>query len=409
MYNKKNNKMRTREKRKESGQKPTQKSRQNNNAKKTRKATLKGPISKGGNVIGRGGYGCVFMPSLKCKDKKHRDKNKVSKLMKIKYVENEYKEIKKFKEILKKVPNYKKYYILDDIDYCKPDKLTEKDLDNFNETCVPLLKMGITKETVNDNLYKLYSLNIPNGGIPVDKYITKMSLRIENINSFLVGLLTNGILPMNKLDVYHNDIKESNILIDLHDNCRLIDWGISVKTSGNSVPKNMKDRPFQYNSPFSTILWNEDFDEMYKKFLENFTGELTFYDVREFLKLYINFWNIKRGSGHLETIFNIISIVQEHEGDEMHIILNYLATIVFSYTKNKTIILLDYFKNIYLKNVDIWGFVMTYSIVLEKMDKSNPETNKTYSLICYIIRKYLFSTPVKVINIDELTEDLNKI
>ena len=25
---------------------------------------------KGGNVIGRGGYGCVFYPALKCKNKK---------------------------------------------------------------------------------------------------------------------------------------------------------------------------------------------------------------------------------------------------------------------------------------------------------------------------------------------------
>ena len=35
---------------------------------------------KGGEVIASGGFGCVFSPALKCKNKK-RTKNKITKLM----------------------------------------------------------------------------------------------------------------------------------------------------------------------------------------------------------------------------------------------------------------------------------------------------------------------------------------
>ena len=55
---------------------------------------------QGGSVIGSGGFGCIFDPELKCKNKTKKSKGRITKLMKKSSVEKEYKEITKFKPLL---------------------------------------------------------------------------------------------------------------------------------------------------------------------------------------------------------------------------------------------------------------------------------------------------------------------
>ena len=56
---------------------------------------------KGGNVIGSGGFGCVFRPALKCSKKKQRKTNMVSKLMTRKHAKKSILQSKKSKRSLK--------------------------------------------------------------------------------------------------------------------------------------------------------------------------------------------------------------------------------------------------------------------------------------------------------------------
>ena len=232
------------------------------NIKKNKNKTSK---TKGGKIIGSGGYGCVFRPALKCKDESSREPNKISKLMKNDYAENEYKEIIQFLPILKKIPNYASYFLVEDITLCKPDKLSEDDLENFKNKCKPLKKLNMTSENINEHLDELQSLNMPDGGINVGDYVDDEK-PIDELNQMLIDLLVNGIIPMNQLDVYHADVKESNILVGKDQHARLIDWGLSYKTNGSSVPKIFSKKPLQYNVPFSSILFNTTFVEMYKEF-----------------------------------------------------------------------------------------------------------------------------------------------
>ena len=81
---------------------------------------------KGGKVIGSGGYGCVFEPALKCKGQ-DRSESQISKLMLSKNAKTEYKDIVKFLPYLKKVPNYQKYFLLEDVSICEPDDLTDEE------------------------------------------------------------------------------------------------------------------------------------------------------------------------------------------------------------------------------------------------------------------------------------------
>ena len=89
----------------------------------------------GGKVVGSGGFGCVFRPALKCKGKKRTVKKMISKLMSEKHAISEYKEIQTFKKLLQTIPNYTRYFLLNDITICKPDTLTNDDLQNFNSKC----------------------------------------------------------------------------------------------------------------------------------------------------------------------------------------------------------------------------------------------------------------------------------
>ena len=53
-----------------------QKNKKNNKSHKSHKFN-----NKGGKVLSSGGFGCVFEPALKCQGAKHRDTNKISKLI----------------------------------------------------------------------------------------------------------------------------------------------------------------------------------------------------------------------------------------------------------------------------------------------------------------------------------------
>jgi len=235
------------------------------NKKTSRKLT-------GGRVIASGGYGCVFKPALKCQGKP-RDPSQITKLMTIKHTDQEYAEIVKFKDVLSTIPNCGNYFLLEDITFCKPDKLNAEDLADYEKKCTALKKDDITHENINSKLDKVLALNMPNGGVDIGDYFEthKADEDIVQLNDALLDLLQNGIIPMNQLRVYHCDVKESNILVQAQATdeaqlqtlkTRLIDWGLSAEYTpekGERIPKTLYHRPFQYNVPFSIVLFNTTF------------------------------------------------------------------------------------------------------------------------------------------------------
>jgi serine/threonine protein kinase len=172
---------------------------------------------KGGKVIASGGYGCVFSPALKCEGSSKRADNSITKLMTERHAKDEYDEINSIKEKLKDIPDYKDYFLVSDLTLCKPAQLEKADLKSFKKKCTALPKDKITKDNINDSLNKVLALTMPNGGIPVDDYIYDNGsfTKLLNTNNALIKLLQNGIIPMNEKNIYHCDIKDSNILISL--------------------------------------------------------------------------------------------------------------------------------------------------------------------------------------------------
>ena len=262
----------------------------------------------GGNVLASGGFGCVFDPPLKCKGK-NREKNKISKLLTKKHAINEFNEIKAIKQKLEKIPNYSHYFLVDDYSICYPDKLTEEDLENYEDKCTALPKDNIKKDNINSSLNMMMLINMPNGGVPVDDYIYDDGSfdKLIPLNASLINLLNGGIVPMNARHIFHCDIKDSNVLVkvDRGVQSKLIDWGLSTiyipNSTNHKIPKSWTNRPLQYNVPFSTLLFTDLFLEKYSKYLKN-GGKKEYVSLKPFVLNYIYLWIKKRGSGHYKLI-----------------------------------------------------------------------------------------------------------
>jgi DNA-binding transcriptional ArsR family regulator len=97
-------------------------------------------------------------------------------------------------------------------------------------------------------------------------------------------------------------------------------------------------------------------------------------------------------------------------------IVEYISKILFKYTVQGSLKLLDYFNNVFLKNIDIWGLTIIYMSFLDNLYENYKDTDKMnlYHLrfiekIKYIIIHFLFENPTEAININELASELRSL
>lgn len=415
--------------------------------------------STGGKVINSGGYGCVFKPALKCLDKP-RDRSKVSKLMTTRHSQEEYDFIMTYKKKLENIPNYADYFLLEGITICAPDKLTPSDLTYYKKKCTALQKDEITSANINDNIDNVLVINMPDGGVDVGDFLFKHHSEgaLIQLNNSLIDLLNNGILPMNRQHIYHCDIKETNILVQTKKKrrkeenverdrtvdkqnklyTRLIDWGISVEyRPGEKIAEKLMNRPLQYNIPFSIIFFNNRFTTMYDELLKN-TPSPNYQDIKNTVHKFVTSWFDERGMGHFHAISQTLQLLmlnndpeaddldeensehaermQKHRDDQMfayYYIVDYLVTILSKYTMHGELQLMKYFDEVFIKNVDLWGFIMTYGTILEmyyhNYEKLNKQELAVFNKLRQIMVSFLFETAVTPINPAALTTELQSL
>jgi hypothetical protein len=379
----------------------------------------------GGKAIASGGFGCVFYPALKCKDSVNRDSNKISKLFTNKYALTEYNEIQLLKPLLKQIPNYSDFFIINNLTLCTPDKLSSDDLINFNNKCNSITNK--TDLTINNNLDEFKILNMPYGGITISNYIlnninvidTRSYIHFININNSLIKLLKNGIIPMNNLNIYHGDIKESNILIDIKETPlkpKIIDWGLTIIYNNNNdviIPKQWWNRPLQFNVPFSNILFSTDFFDLVKVFISNKTIKKNLNNCKTFMKDYMTMFLRKNTRGHHLYIQYMFSLLFENKSQHENIIIDYNSKILFKFKGSTNFDFMAYINTVYKKNVDVWGFIVSYIPILELLVKNEYQlsTNIRTALkkIKQLFIKYLYNTSTSPIDINMLTQDLQNI
>jgi serine/threonine protein kinase len=211
---------------------------------------------EGGDLIGQGGYGCVFKPALKCNGVEETDSNKISKLI----IKNEaLKELKELKKI-DKIDKKNKYHI-ETPEVCnitKEDYINEPGIEN----CKLLDKIN--------NKTKLVTLQYNYGGYNLKEVLDNKLLRNQEIIYYFFEKLENlfyGLYHMNKNNFIHNDIKEQNIVVHPQTlDIKYIDFGLSREIN----IKIKKDEIFIYKYgyyvyPFETYLLDEKIYNIYKK------------------------------------------------------------------------------------------------------------------------------------------------
>jgi hypothetical protein len=410
----------------------------------------------GGKVLATGGFGCVFTPALKCIGNKNREKNKISKLMTNKHAIEEYDELIKLNSKLKMIPNYKNFFLIDDFTLCKPNKLTKNDLTNFKE-CEIFKKDSITYKNINSSLDKLTALNMPYGGITIENFIitNKNNKNLIELNNQLLELLKNGILKMNKRHIYHSDIKASNILTliqkDNNIEVRLIDWSLTVEYTpfkNEPFPKNWKNRPLQFNVPFSVVLFTDMFVDTYSKFLDKKENKplLSMPGSKRdilflFVKNYLYLWMKERGYGHYKYInkimymlfkYDVVRTVEYENNTSLKddkqmkqfiennytlpCIINYLVEVIVHFIKLKkdgSLNIRDYLDNIFIQIIDLWGFITSYfplyELLFENYDKLSKNLMLLFIKLKYLFLNYLYEPHIKTIKIKDLEKHLKEI
>lgn len=412
----------------------------------------------GGKILASGGFGCVFSPALKCKNSNKREKNTVSKLMTLKNANEEYNEIKNIRHKLVEIPNYTEYFLIDNYTLCEPSKLTKTDLSNFNK-CSALKKQNLTQKNINHSLDKLLSLNMPYGGVTIEDFVSnsKNYNQFKQLNNHLIQLLKNGIIQMNERNIYHSDIKGSNILLDDQDKnkgmiVRLIDWSLTteyIPFKNNEFPHNWKNRPLQFNVPFSIILFTDLFVDKYSAFMKK-NKQPTKENLREFIKKYLIAWFKERGLGHFKYINRIMYMLffhelesedatdfvsstelkhvqqsQDHDEEikkyieqkySFTIIINYLVEILVHFTKFRADGSLDlrfYLDNVFIKIIDVWGFVISYIPLYELLFENYRSLTKNQLVIFEKLKKifltYLYNPRIKPIETEDLEYELKEL
>ena len=396
--------------------------------------------TKGGKAIDAGSYGCVFNPPLKCSDDAamYNPKN-ITKLMYKEDTESEIVEMAKVKKFIEHIPNKENYFLIANTSVCSPGNLGKDDLIGFDKECRLFTKRDINSSNVNSNLHRLALLNMPNGGLNIEKYIVKLVQLPEKeiyrkfirTNTALIELLVNGIVPLNAMRFNHNDIKAGNILMSEDGHARLIDWGLAGENDGIHIPETIQNRSIAFNMPFSDIF----FDNFVKKWLpeafKQIKGSSQFHDntsgQSELLKIVaVNMINKsieKTSEGHYDYIMNTIlhDIYKIYAIKNMYnrldynvlsnnVLVEYVHAVLLTYVdENGHFNDTKYFYEVFTKNVDIWGFLLAYVPIIEfGVGKFHIDL---INAVCRILLKYCFSAEfaVKPIVINELVLDLQSL
>lgn len=397
------------------------------NIKKTRR--------KGGKAIASGGFGCVFQPALKCVNKPRG--NGVSKLLFKDDAIDEMGELVEILPILNRIPNKEKYFIGVKVKMCDIDLLDDEDKVNFDKKCSRLTSHGIVSSNVNSHLNKLSAIQLPYGGMDISRYLSHVNLTPNvfiTLNRSLIQLLKHAIVPMNKRGLFHNDLKSSNILCTMHHSSlqsKIIDWGLAFVQTNTSDISKYRDRPFQFNMPFSTCLFHPNFKPYIHEHLIRIRSQLKSKEtVKEELKVVLFHWVqhefiTKYGNiGHYKYLKEILShlmfanVPSFANLDKIvefsylnNLIVDGLTEIVMKYSPHDEFNEILFFNEVYKKNVDIWGFMSVY--FTDMVDFFGLE--KKMVTLLHKIRSMTFNyifNPVQqcnAIDVKQLETDLKKL
>lgn len=175
----------------------------------------------GGRLLGKGVYGCVFEPPLKCQyGKNPKGPHKVGKLTESESLQNELLAYTTFKN----KPEATKYLIFGEMNtFCKKGPKGEPAIDLSGQTEQDLKKCELIKE---DGIENLYHYQMENGGPTLYSKLNNVNMTPKDFPfiQFMQQMLEIGaFMVMNGF--IHQDLHIKNIVVDKNFKFRLIDFG----------------------------------------------------------------------------------------------------------------------------------------------------------------------------------------
>lgn len=374
----------------------------------------------GGIPIFAGAQGCVFKPALKCRDQpRNFNDGNISKLGLRENAENEMREYNQIKRYLKQIPNYKTYFSVQ-AELCEPDSLEPHDLVKFDDVCTNLTHYNMDAININANLSKLGMINMPDLGIDLKVWMEQMPFtagRLRKLNDHISNLLIHAIGPMNQRGVIHNDLKSENVLIDIKDRSRIIDWGLAgITTPEQVIPAHhFMSNPVTFNRPFSTMVISRETRDAYSKYLKSIgtttpTTEQIKHFTRVVYKRYTEIFDIS-GFNYLQYIFQSMFNVTT-TAMLIDAVATYNADILYHFADPITG-LNEYFSKVYRYNTDVWGLMSVFYSIFMMPRKSFIMSDAAY---VDMLRRYrtLFRTEVfarghERMNVSRIVQQLQQI
>lgn len=203
----------------------------------------------GGDLLGSGGYGCVFRPNIPCDTGKYNSANYkyISKVVSGKDIESEYNNVGNLN--LKKIDPHQRLIVYPIEDCGQPDNISRDDY----EQCKDDTHQNIdTEDGEYHNLIQRYY------GETLDTI--RRRKKVNNIEDSITLYmdLFKAVLLLNVNSLCHRDLKESNIVIDDKGKLRIIDLSLLQSTKEPFLHSSEN----QFSQPESYKYWDVCFNAL---------------------------------------------------------------------------------------------------------------------------------------------------
>jgi hypothetical protein len=377
---------------------------------------------KGGKVVGKGTYGCVFSPPLPCNGEARPSDDVVSKLMAVNEAKAEYAEVQKINSVLSSIPNHSQYFSGDGTKLCELGDMTEEDvkgkpcyLDQFNAK-------EVLREVQAGNIPPpdVMLIQQPNLGMEFFDYVMSQVKKPSELSGLILAmnnLLENGILVMNSKGIYHQDLKSPNLLV-AKQVPRIIDWGLALVTPNGKPVTNGYTRGEEMSEDSSVpmrayMMFNAPISApfFYKTaFNGERSGEYSVY-LSELLNKKVTrqraiakFMNINKSDGHfghlwLNMVKASIDVLKQSNvpgyeslsSSSSELLSRYFEKLIDAYVSNGKFDNDAFYRDFY-NNIDLWGWASCYINGLTSAPSSlAAEQKKTFHIACARLIIYLFT------------------